>query len=153
MIAALLAWRLPRRAGAALGAALALARFSFDELKPLQFGDASNPVRWVPFAALLQGSLSANTLSLTWQLFWQGTVIVMLHAIGARVGVLAFALSVWTLLLELLQVWLPGRTPDITPALLPWFWVGILPLLQVLSEGEGTKSVARFQMIPPRHAP
>lgn len=153
VVAAWLAWRLPPRGAAALGATLALAWFTYDELKPLQFGDASNPFDWVPFAALLQGSLSANTLSLTWQLFWQGMVIVMLHGIGARAAAPAFALTVWTMLLEALQMWLPGRTPDITPALLPWFWVAILPLLQVSSHAAGTNRVARIQMIPPRHAP
>jgi len=153
VLAAWLAWRLPPRVAAALGATLALAWFTYDELKPLHFSDVSNPIRWVPFAALLEGSLSANTLSLTWQLFWQGAAIVMLHAIGAHAGRLAFAMTAWALLLELLQVWLPGRVPDITPALLPWFWVGILPLLQVSSRDWGTKSAARLQIVPPRHAP
>jgi len=42
--------------------------------------------------------------------------MVLLHSIGARAAALALALTLWTLLLELLQTLLPGRTADITPA-------------------------------------
>ena len=107
----------------------------------------------MPFAALLQGSLSANTLALTWQLFWLGVVIVLLHDIGAPAIGLAVALMVWALLLECVQTLLPERTADITPALLPWEWCMALPLLQVSSQGAVTKSVTGVQINPPRHAP
>lgn len=153
VLAAAMAWRLPARPGAALGAALALLWFTFDELKPFHFADTLGEFHWLPFAASLQGSLSANTLALTWQLFWLGVVMVLLHGIGARLGPLALALSAWALLLELVQRLLPGRTADITPALLPWLWLLMLPPLQVSSVGAVTKSVLRVQINPPTHAP
>lgn len=135
VLLALLAWRLPPRVALALGSMFALAWFTYDELKPFQLGDASGRFQWVPFAALLQGSMSANTLALTWQLFWQGAILATLGAGGVRVATPALALGLWALLLEVLQIWLPGRTPDITPALLPWLWVWILALLEVSSRG------------------
>jgi hypothetical protein len=107
----------------------------------------------MPFAALREGSLSANTLALTWQLFWLGVVIVLLHDIGAPANGLGVGLSVWALLLELTQILLPGRTADITPALLPWVWCMALPLLQVSLPGAVTKGMPRVQINPPRHAP
>jgi len=58
---------------------------------------------------------------------------VLAHERGARAGPLAFALSLWTMLLEALQMLLPGRVADVTPALLPWFWVLALPLLPMQS--------------------
>jgi VanZ family protein len=147
------AWRMPTRAAAVLGALTALSWFTFDELRPFQFDAMLGVFHWMPFAALLEGSLSANTLALMWQLFWLGVVMVLLHGIGARAGALALALAMWTLLLELLQALLPGRVADITPALLPWLWCLTLPLLQVSSQGAVTKSVPRVQINPPRHAP
>ena len=107
----------------------------------------------MPFAALLEGSLSANTLALTWQLFWLGSAQVLLHSIGARANGLALLLSGWALLLEMLQRLLPGRVADVTPVLLPWMWVLALPLLHVSSPGAVTKSTSRVQINPPRHAP
>ena len=102
---------------------------------------------------MLKGSLRANTLALAWQLFWLGAVIVLLYGIGVRAVAGALALSVWALLLELLQMWLPGRVADITPALLPWLWCLGLPLLHVSLAPAVTKSVPRVQINPPGHAP
>ena len=147
------AWRLPLRTSAVLGASTALLWFTFDELRPFQFGESLGVFHWLPFAALLEGSLRANTLALTWQLFWLGIAMVLLHAIGARSVTLAFALGFWAFLLELLQTLLPGRVADITPALLPWLWCLALPLLQVSLRGPVTKSMPRVQINPPRHAP
>ncbi|HEY6353789.1 MAG TPA: hypothetical protein VIY30_04815 [Burkholderiaceae bacterium] len=136
-----------------LGAWVAGLWFTFDELRPFEFGESLGEFHWMPFAAQLQGSLSANTLALTWQLFWLGVVIVLLHDIGARAGALALALGLWTLMLELLQTLLPSRVADITPALLPWLWWAALPLLQVSFQRPVTKSAPRVQINPPRHAP
>jgi len=153
VLAAALAWRLSRRTAATLGAALALLWFTFDQLKPFQLNDSFGEFHWLPFAALLQGSLSANTLALAWQLFWQGAVLVLLHSLGARASALALALGLWTLLRESTQTLLPGRTADITPAMLPWPWWLMLPLLQVSLPGAVTKSTLGSQIHPPRHAP
>jgi hypothetical protein len=45
------------------------------------------------------------------------------------------------LLLELLQMLLPGRIADSTPMLLPWVWVLALPLLHP-SRAEAGKPIA-----------
>jgi len=150
---ALMAWRLPSRLSSPLCAVMALLWFTFDELRPFRFGDSVGTFHWLPFAALLQGSLSTNTLALAWQLFWLGIVMVLLHGHGARAGVLALALGAWALLLELVQTLLPGRVADITPALLPGLWCLALPLLQLSSEGAVTNRTLGVQINPPRHAP
>jgi VanZ family protein len=132
-LAVLLSWRLPARVHGWLAGALALLWYTVDELKPFELSDSLGAFHWMPFEAMLEGSLSANTLALAWQLFWLGAIIVTAHERGARAGALAFALTIWTLALEALQMWLPGRIADVTPALLPWFWVLTLPLLRVQS--------------------
>jgi hypothetical protein len=79
--------------------------------------------------------------------------MVLLNGIGLRAGALALALGLWALMLELLQTLLPSRVADVTPALLPWLWCLVLPLLQVSFQGPVTKSMPRVQINPPRHAP
>ncbi len=130
LIGAWLLWRVPPRAAAWSIAAAALAWFTLDELRPFEFGDALGEFHWLPFAALLQGSLVANTWALTWHLFWLGTVMLLTTAQGVRPAPVALGLSLWALLLELLQILLRGRVADVTPLLLPWLWLLALPLLQ-----------------------
>jgi VanZ family protein len=130
LIGAWLLWRMPPRAAAWTLAAAALAWFTMDELRPFEFADSLGEFHWLPFTALLQGSLVANTSALAWHLFWLGAVMLLSAAQGARATPVAVALSVWALLLELFQMLLPGRVADSTPLLLPWMWLLALPLLQ-----------------------
>jgi hypothetical protein len=121
-IAAAALWRIPERRAAHLAAWLALAWFTLDELRPFTPAASSSRFQWIPFVALLEGSLIVNTAALTWNLFWLGAVMLLARQLGARAGALALALGLWALLLEAAQTWLPGRVADITPALLPVLW-------------------------------
>jgi VanZ family protein len=76
----------------------------------------------MPFAASLRGSMLANVLALCWQFYWLGAIIHTSHAVGLRPAVMVWLLAFWTLALEVNQAWLPGRSADITPALLPFIW-------------------------------
>jgi hypothetical protein len=118
-------------------AGAALVWFTLDELRPFEIADSLGEFYWLPFAALLQGSLVANTWALAWHLFWLGAVMLLASAQGARASALAMSLSVCTLLLELFQMLLPGRIADSTPLLLPWIWLLALPLLQPKGSGAG----------------
>jgi VanZ family protein len=129
-VVAVLMGRLPLRTHAWWGAAAALAWFIIDELKPFELASSLGRFHWMPFEALLEGSLTANTLALAWHLFWLGAVMVLVDRCGVRPAAAAVALGVCALLLEALQMLLPGRVADITPALLPWFWGLALPLLR-----------------------
>jgi hypothetical protein len=124
-----LLWRLPAHVASWSTALAALLWFSIDELRPFELTDALGEFHWLPFTALLQGSLVANTSALAWHLFWLGAVMLLGNAQGARAAPLAVALSVWALALELLQMLLPGRVADSTPLLLPWVWLLAMPLL------------------------
>jgi hypothetical protein len=132
-----LLWRVPPRTAAWSVALAAWAWFTIDELRPFELASSLGEFYWLPFAALLQGSLVANTSALAWHLFWLGTVMVLASAQGARAAPLAVGLSAWALLLELLQMLLPGRIADSTPLLLPWVWLLALPLLQPKSNHAG----------------
>jgi VanZ family protein len=125
-----LLWRAPPRVAAWGVAGASLLWFTVDELRPFEWASALGEFHWLPFAALLQGSMVANTLALTWHLYWLGAVMLLGTAHGVRPVPLAVALSVWALLLEVLQMVLPGRVADVTPLLLPWVWLLALPVLQ-----------------------
>ncbi|WP_298835251.1 VanZ family protein [uncultured Piscinibacter sp.] len=96
---------------------------SLDELRPFELAGSVGVFQAIPFVALLQGSLSANTLGLLLLTFWVGVILVFTLEVGARPGVMATGLCIWLLTLEVAQMFLPGRVADITPMLVPALWV------------------------------
>lgn len=144
-----LVWRIGERAGHVVVVCLALGYFTFDELRPFSWLAQEAHFSWIPFVASLRGSLVVNTLALCWQLFWLGAVMVSACSLGFRAGGVAMALAGWALLLEVLQLWLPGRVADITPAVLPMLWWIAMPLWQGRESTDSMRGLARVE---PRHA-
>jgi VanZ family protein len=130
LLAAPLLWRTPAGRADMFAVFATLAWFTVDELRPFALADAPGRLHWIPFTALLQGSLTANVVAFGRAMFWLGAVLVLAATGGARLGGVAFGLSVWALLLELLQTVLPGRVADATVALIPWLWLPILAALR-----------------------
>jgi VanZ family protein len=97
------------------------------------FVGVPEPFRWIPFQALLEGSMSANVRSLLAQLFAFGAMLWLVERAGARLPGAAAALALWVGLIEVAQMWIVGRTPDITPALLV---IAIAIVLARLDRGE-----------------
>jgi VanZ family protein len=126
LVGAGLAWRVAERRATLCLLWASLLWFTLDELRPFTLADTPSVFQWLPFVAALQGSLISNTAALIWNLFWLGAVMLFAQHLGARMGITAVALGLWTLLLEGLQTWLPGRIADITPALLPLLWLLLL---------------------------
>lgn len=146
LIGAPLAWRLASRRADGLGVLAILAWYTVDALRPFALAEVSGRLHWIPFTALLEGSLTANVVAFGRAMFWLGAVLALGIAIGARVGGLAVALSVWALLLEVLQTQLPGRIADATVALIPWLW---LPIFAALGAG-GAPARPAEPPAPPR---
>ncbi|WP_284620085.1 VanZ family protein [Aquabacterium humicola] len=115
-------WRAGDRPVRWLTVAAALAWYTFDELRPFRWTELGRPFQWLPFVASLQGSMLSNLLSLCWNLYWLGAVLLLATGLTRHAGAATCALVAWVLMLEGLQTHLPGRTPDVTPALLPVFW-------------------------------
>lgn len=123
-----------------------LAWIGVDGLRPFELADAPNPFHWLPFTGVLEGSLGANSLALLQLVFWVGVAMLMARDIGARLGPVAVALSLWLLLIEIVQVMLPGRSADTTAVLAPWLWWLVL---QSRAAGAGAGTLSR----PPPHRP
>lgn len=128
----------------ALGIAVATALWlSVDELRPFAFADTLGSFHAIPFVALLNGSLSANTLSLLILSYWVGVIMLLACELGARPMPLAVGLGLWLLLLEGLQTLLEGRVADITPALVPFVWALILESSGLVSKASVSRRARR----------
>jgi VanZ family protein len=96
--------------------------FALDALRPYQLAQEPHDVHWLPFEALLHGSMLSNLLSLCWNLFWIGAAVSLAAGSARPLGRVTVGISVGVAGLELIQTHLPGRVADITPALLPTLW-------------------------------
>lgn len=114
-----------------------------DELQPFAFADSIGTFHAIPFVALLNGSLSANTLSLLILTYWVGVIMLLACELGARTMPLAIGLGLWLLLLEGLQTLLAGRVADITPALAPALWALILQSQGAASDAAASRPARR----------
>jgi VanZ family protein len=119
--------RMRRAAPVLLAGALILA-----ELAPLHFA-APNGARafdWVPFRGLFRSTWQAGFVVLFRKSFWYGSVLWLWRASGRSLAWTTTAAAAALFLLERVQVYLPGRTPEITDALLAVLMGALLWLLR-----------------------
>jgi VanZ family protein len=96
-------------------------------LRPFLFVEtAAQAFDWMPFRSMLQGSMLANAWSLVHAVVMAACVMTLVCRAGAPRIVAGAAIVALSLALEVAQIYLPGRSPDITPALLAlgvaWLW-------------------------------
>jgi hypothetical protein len=100
---------------------------------------------------MLEGSMAANVRSLVALLFAFGAMLWLVERAGGRVLGVAGALAVWVGLVEAAQMWIVGRTPDITPSLL---LIGLALVFERLRRAEslGVRAAAGDQTLsrPPQ---
>ena len=122
-----------------------LAAYSLRALAPLELRSVPEPFGWIPFQAMLEGSMSANVRSLLAQSFAFGAMLWLIERAGGRLLGAAAALALWVGLIEVAQRWIVGRTPDITPSLLV---IGIAIVLDRIDRSDararGSASVMKF---------
>ncbi len=92
--------------------------FAWPYLTPWQFGDANNHFDFWPFLAWIQQGMPIHAEPLLHALFAYSALIWLLKDVGLHVRHAWWAVTALVLLLEVLQLWMPGRHPSITdPAL------------------------------------
>lgn len=94
------------------------ALYTLGALLPLVFRAEPAPVSWVPFAAMLKGSMITNLRSLLSSLVLFTGVLLILSRYSPRVVAASVVLAAWVAAIELLQTLIVGRTSDITQPLL-----------------------------------
>lgn len=101
---------------------LAMLWFTADALRPFEFADAPGKMHWIPFAAMLDGSMDNNLAALCGVAFLTGALAIMGRRMHLRGGGWMIVVTIWLLLLEIAQMWLPARTADVTVVLFPVGW-------------------------------
>lgn len=116
-----------------VAAIMLMAAITVRGLAPLDFRIFAGDWHWIPFNAWLQGSLLANVQSLASSVFLYGALLGLIAATRRHVLGSSIALALWVTVLEIAQLWLEGRSGDITEPLLV-FAIGVtlkalLPIL------------------------
>ena len=106
-------------------------------LAPFQFAWVGG-FQWVPFAGSLSGDPLAALPSLLEKLYWYGSLVFFVRYLGlSHIGT-AVGVGVLLLGLELAQLWLPSRTPEITDPLLALLLASLMkPVFDRVRESAG----------------
>jgi VanZ family protein len=112
---ALLLWSLlPERKRLPVGVLLLASATVLRELSPFRFVDAPHPVSWVPFAATFDSERQSAAVILLRKAFEYGALVWLFRAEGISYARAAVAVAGSLAVLEAIQRYLPGRTPEIT---------------------------------------
>jgi hypothetical protein len=87
------------------------------ELSPFHFQSA-RALNWVPFRGFFRSDWQNGFVVLFRKSFWYGSVLWLWRASGRSLAWTTAVTAVALLILEWVQVYLPGRTPELTDAVL-----------------------------------
>lgn len=108
-------------------------------LEPFQFSTTARPFTWVPFQGFLHGSLSVNIQSFFEKSFQYGCLLWLAQRAGCTYRLALLLGGGLVLGLHFLQVYLPGRSAEISDVLILLIMGGVI---KVLDEND------RFQANP-----
>jgi VanZ family protein len=109
---------IPDRQRATLLIVLLAATIVLEGLKPFQVVAEPQAFSWVPFKNSLTDSLEVNYSVLLEKCFWYFSLVWLLTRRGLGVAAAAFATAALLAGIEVVQLWLPGRSAEITDPLL-----------------------------------
>lgn len=119
---AILIWQWLSRLGrqrAAIGlAALTVPVVIAERLLPFDWQSSGHGFGWIPFHSIMVGSTATNTKALAEKLFLYGSLIWLLVAAGLRHRTAGGAVAAGLFITSLLETHLPGRSAEITDAVL-----------------------------------
>jgi hypothetical protein len=124
-------------------AALLASMIAAQSLEPFRFLAVARPFGWAPFRGMMQGSISVNIVSLFEKSFAYGALVWFLQRSGWRLWLAATASAAFVLVLSVAQVYIPGRSAEITDAVIVLLMAGLIALLQPRTEANGRSSSAR----------
>ncbi|HZF24759.1 MAG TPA: VanZ family protein [Steroidobacteraceae bacterium] len=109
---------IPDRRRATLLAVLLAGVIVLQGLKPFEFLAQRNSFSWVPFMNSLSDSLEVNYSVLLEKCFWYFSLVWLLVRRGTTLIAATVLSAVLLALIEVAQLWLPGRSAEITDPLL-----------------------------------
>jgi VanZ family protein len=116
-LAALLVALRDRRRAALLAALLTVAIVA-QGIAPFEWLPQAQGFSWMPFRSSLSGSIELNYSVLLEKCFWYLSLIWLLARCGWRVSAAALVTAGLVAAIEFVQMWLPGRSADVTDPLL-----------------------------------
>jgi hypothetical protein len=99
-------------------AALAAAVVVAQGVTPLEWLQHPQVFSWIPFRSSLRGSLETNYSALLEKAFWYFSLVWLLTQWRLRPAAAAIATACVLAAIEVVQMWLPGRSADVTDPLL-----------------------------------
>jgi VanZ family protein len=139
----LLLLRLPARLAAAIAGLVLCGYVVASRLEPFAFLPVPRDFGWIPFLSLMQGSVEVDTLAFLEKFFLYGAMVYLLgNAVGSR---LVAALFVATVLFAAswAEIYLPGRSAEITDGLLALIIAVMFALLPTERVGGATEPKPR----------
>ena len=124
-----------------------LAAYTTEALSPFVLRDTPAAVSWVPFAAMLQGSMMTNLGALLSRLVLYASILQTFRHAGGTPSIASVGLAFWVLVMELMQTLIDTRSADFTEPL----------LVLLLGQGMGVLVVRapadqKVRAAPPRHS-
>jgi VanZ family protein len=123
------------RARAVVIAILFTSMIAFQALQPFRFSTSARPFGWVPFRGFLQGSLAVNVQSFLEKAFTYGALVWLAVRAGCSWRLATLAGGALVLCLRLAQVYIPGRSAEITDTLI---LLMAAAMMRILREGCAT---------------
>jgi VanZ family protein len=124
---ALLLWSLlPERKRLAAGVLLLSSAIVLRELSPFRLAETPHPFSWIPFVATFDSERQSATVILLRKAFEYGALVWLFRTRGISYARAAVAVAGSLAVLEAIQRYLPGRTPEITDSVVALLMAGVL---------------------------
>lgn len=104
-------------------------------LAPFQFGAAQRAFGWLPFGSFFAGSMTVNTIAFLEKLFFYGTLVWVAMRAGLRLWIATLLVAALLLGTSWAELYLPGRSAEITDALMAII-IGLIMTLVRVSEDQ-----------------
>jgi len=91
-----------------------VAACTLPQVLPFVLRDSPSDFSWMPFAAMLKGSMLANARNLADSLLIYAALLFLVQMSGGRPLAASVGLALWVLLIELLQTMIQGKHGDLT---------------------------------------
>jgi VanZ family protein len=98
-------------------------------LEPFRFAAAARPFTWVPFHGFLHGSTAVNVQSFLEKTFLYGSLVWLAMRVGFRWWMAMLACGGLVFGLRLVQVYIPGRSAEISDVIILLMVGGVIGLL------------------------
>ncbi len=98
-------------------------------LEPFHFSSSARPFTWVPFQGFLHGSIALNAQSFLEKTFLYGSLVWLAVRAGWRWKTAVSVCGALVFALHLFQVYIPGRSAEITDVIILLMMSGVIRLL------------------------